>query len=150
RTHPFAVGFAVDSRLSSSHQCVGTRAHKNSGGRIGLACHRRRSGSHLQVASPALINIVSPGRRVVMSVRTANSASEKCMSRRLRPFICGFLGAVLVGTLAATPSFAQSGKIEKPDITFGVFPITNYGVVYLSMKEGFFEAEGLRVTPRVM
>ena len=45
---------------------------------------------------------------------------------------------------------AQAGKIEKPDITFGVFPITNYGVVYLSLQQGFFQDEGLNVTPRVM
>jgi NitT/TauT family transport system substrate-binding protein len=47
------------------------------------------------------------------------------------------------------PAFAQA-KVEKSDITFGVFPITNYGVVYLSIKEGFFKAEGLNITPRVM
>jgi len=51
---------------------------------------------------------------------------------------------------SSTPAAAQAGKIEKPDITFGVFPITNYGVVYLSLQQGFFEAEGLKVTPRVM
>jgi NitT/TauT family transport system substrate-binding protein len=51
---------------------------------------------------------------------------------------------------AATSSFAQSSKIEKPDIIFGVFPITNYGVVHLSLQHGFFQEEGLRVTPRVM
>ena len=45
---------------------------------------------------------------------------------------------------------AQTGKVEKPNITFGVFPITNYGVVYLSLQQGFFQAEGLNVTPRVM
>jgi NitT/TauT family transport system substrate-binding protein len=45
---------------------------------------------------------------------------------------------------------AQGGTIEKPNITFGVFPITNYGVVYLSIQQGFFQAEGLNVTPRVM
>lgn len=48
------------------------------------------------------------------------------------------------------PASAQAGKIEKPNITFGVFPITNYGVVYLSLQQGFFQAEGLNVTPRVM
>jgi NitT/TauT family transport system substrate-binding protein len=62
------------------------------------------------------------------------------------------LGALLIalGLPTATQSFAQAGKIEKPDITFGVFPITNYGVVYLSIQEGFFQSEGLRVTPRMM
>jgi NitT/TauT family transport system substrate-binding protein len=50
----------------------------------------------------------------------------------------------------ATPASAQAGKVEKPNITFGVFPITNYGVVYLSLKKGFFQAEGLNVTPRMM
>ena len=49
-----------------------------------------------------------------------------------------------------TPALAQAGKVEKPDITFGVFPITNYGVVYLSIQQGFFKEEGLNVTPRVM
>ncbi len=28
--------------------------------------------------------------------------------------------------------------------------ITNYGVVYLSLQQGFLQAEGLSVTPRVM
>ena len=48
------------------------------------------------------------------------------------------------------PATAQTAKIEKPNITFGVFPITNYGVVYLSLQQGFFQQEGLNVTPRVM
>jgi len=71
---------------------------------------------------------------------------------RFVPQIAGFLSDVPIalGTLTATQSVAQPGKLEKPEITFGVFPITNYGVVYLSIKEGFFEAEGLRVTPRMM
>src|SRR6478609_9247253 len=58
---------------------------------------------------------------------------------------------VVLGTLTSTqPATAQAGKVEKPDITFGVFPITNYGVVYLSLQQGFFKEEGLNVTPRVM
>ena len=48
------------------------------------------------------------------------------------------------------PAVSQTGKVEKPNITIGVFPITNYGVVYLSLQQGFFQAEGLNVTPRVM
>lgn len=59
-------------------------------------------------------------------------------------------GVTLGALLAAQPALAQSGRIEKPNITFGVFPITNYGVVYLSIQQGFFQAEGLNVTPRVM
>ena len=51
---------------------------------------------------------------------------------------------------ARSPPPRRPAKIEKPNITFGVFPITNYGIVYLSIKEGFFQAEGLNVTPRVM
>jgi NitT/TauT family transport system substrate-binding protein len=31
-----------------------------------------------------------------------------------------------------------------------VFAITNYGIVYLALQQGFFQAEGLNVTPRVM
>ncbi len=64
-----------------------------------------------------------------------------------KPF--GLLAA-LAALLAIQPADAQVGKIEKPNITFGVFPITNYGVVYLSLQQGFFQAEGLNVTPRVM
>jgi NitT/TauT family transport system substrate-binding protein len=60
-------------------------------------------------------------------------------------------GSVLIGgLLSSQPVASQAGKIEKPNITFGVFPITNYGVVYLSIQQGFFQAEGLNVTPRVM
>jgi NitT/TauT family transport system substrate-binding protein len=58
---------------------------------------------------------------------------------------------IVLGVVAtARTAAAQAGKIEKPNITFGVFPITNYGVVYLSIQQGFFQAEGLNVTPRVM
>jgi NitT/TauT family transport system substrate-binding protein len=84
------------------------------------------------------------------------SFTEPTMStydrRQLCRRIAFVLGALLIasGVPAATKSFAQAGKLEKTDITFGVFPITNYGVVYLSMKQGFFQAEGLNVTPRVM
>jgi NitT/TauT family transport system substrate-binding protein len=63
-----------------------------------------------------------------------------------RPALFAMLGALI----AVQPAIAQVGKIEKPNITFGVFPITNYGVVYLSLEQGFFQAEGLNVTPRVM
>src|SRR5580700_6452849 len=60
-------------------------------------------------------------------------------------------GGVLIGSLMpAPPAVAQTGKVEKPNITFGVFPITNYGVVYLSLQQGYFQQEGLNVTPRVM
>lgn len=68
-----------------------------------------------------------------------------------------FLGsraaAVLVAAclgMSVESAFAQVGKVEKPNITIGVFPITNYGVVYLSLQQGFFQAEGLNVTTRVM
>jgi NitT/TauT family transport system substrate-binding protein len=57
---------------------------------------------------------------------------------------------ITLGVPASTHSFAQPGKIEKPDITIGIFPTTNYGVIYLSIQEGFFKSEGLNVTPRIM
>ena len=66
---------------------------------------------------------------------------------------CASSAALVIASscaLTTTPALAQAGKIEKPDITFGVFPITNYGVVYLSIQQGFFKEEGLNVTPRVM
>jgi NitT/TauT family transport system substrate-binding protein len=79
------------------------------------------------------------------------------MSRRLRLPRMRFLGsraaAVLVAAclgMSVESAFAQVGKVEKPNITIGVFPITNYGVVYLSLQQGFFQAEGLNVTTRVM
>jgi len=73
--------------------------------------------------------------------------------RRYPRFSAGLTASLLValGILTSTqPSAAQAGKVEKPNITFGVFPITNYGVVYLSLQQGFFQTEGLNVTPRVM
>jgi NitT/TauT family transport system substrate-binding protein len=62
------------------------------------------------------------------------------------------LACVLLVTprLSVAPAVGQTGKPEKPNITFGVFPITNYGVVYLSLQQGFFQEEGLNVTPRGM
>ena len=57
------------------------------------------------------------------------------------------LGALVIGLGQAK---AQPAKVEKPDITIGVFPITNYGVVYLSLQQSFFKEVGLNVTPRVM
>jgi len=50
----------------------------------------------------------------------------------------------------ASPTTAFAAQVEKPNITFGVLPITNYAVVYLSVKQGFFQEEGLNVTPRMM
>src|SRR5262245_12388873 len=88
----------------------------------------------------------SPRGRIVM--RTSSTFEPMRLLRRLACFLSVVPAAL--GTPAATQSFAQSAKVEKPDITFGVFPITNYGVVYLSIQQGFFQAEGLRVTPRVM
>jgi NitT/TauT family transport system substrate-binding protein len=67
-------------------------------------------------------------------------------------FFRGWTAAALIALSAgwATHALSQPGKIEKPNITFGVYPITNYGVVYLSMQQGFFQEEGLNVTPRMM
>jgi hypothetical protein len=59
--------------------------------------------------------------------------------------------AVTLAIAAETSSTASAqARIEKPNITIGVLPITNYGVVYLAAKEGLFQAEGLNVTPRMM
>jgi NitT/TauT family transport system substrate-binding protein len=78
----------------------------------------------------------------------APGAQPRC-SRFNAYLIAGLL--VALGILTSTqPSAAQAGTVEKPNITFGVFPITNYGIVYLSLQQGFFQAEGLNVTPRVM
>src|SRR5215467_1069082 len=78
----------------------------------------------------------------------APGAQPRCSRFKTR-LLAGLL--VALGALtSAQPSAAQAAKVEKPDITFGVFPITNYGVVYLSIQQGFFQAEGLNVTPRVM
>jgi len=79
----------------------------------------------------------------------ARPNSAACAARLLAG--AALAGSVIMGSLLATPpAAAQPGPIEKPNITFGVFPITNYGVVYLSIQQGFFQAEGLNVTPRVM
>jgi NitT/TauT family transport system substrate-binding protein len=88
-----------------------------------------------------------------MSARSLLLGLPTGKARRLRPHIPGLLvgAAVALGIMtAAQAAFAEAGKVEKPNITFGVFPITNYGVVYLSLQQGFFQAEGLNVTPRVM
>jgi NitT/TauT family transport system substrate-binding protein len=85
-------------------------------------------------------------RDLVMSKERSSAAS---MLRLLS--LTAAAGAVIIGALLAAPAVvAQQGKVEKPNITFGVFPITNYGVVYLSIQQGFFQAEGLNITPRVM
>lgn len=72
--------------------------------------------------------------------------------RAARTFALYIVSALVTLQLCmiTTPALAQAGKVEKPDITFGVFPITNYGVVYLSIQQGFFKEEGFNVTPRVM
>jgi NitT/TauT family transport system substrate-binding protein len=79
-----------------------------------------------------------------MSPRYLLSAARLLGSRAATTVMALCLGANTI------PASAQTGTIEKPNITFGVFPITNYGVVYLSLKQGFFQTEGLNVTPRVM
>jgi NitT/TauT family transport system substrate-binding protein len=57
--------------------------------------------------------------------------------------------ALIIG-IGNLPASAQGNKIEKPNITFGVYPIINYGLIYLALKQGIFQQEGLNVTPRVM
>jgi NitT/TauT family transport system substrate-binding protein len=52
--------------------------------------------------------------------------------------------------LCESPAGAPAGKPEKANINFGIFPLTNYGVVYLAIQEGFFAEQGLTVTPRLM
>src|SRR5436190_21058695 len=64
--------------------------------------------------------------------------------------IATLAGGIMAASLLPAPPAHAQGPIEKPNITFGIFPITNYGVVYLSIQQGFFQAEGLNVTPRVM
>jgi hypothetical protein len=66
------------------------------------------------------------------------SISDPETLRSIRQHVAAFLSLAFI-TLSvpvATQSFAQTGKVEKPNITFGVFPITNYGVVYLSIQQG--------------
>jgi ABC-type nitrate/sulfonate/bicarbonate transport system substrate-binding protein len=82
-------------------------------------------------------------RNLVMSPELKSAASVLRLLARLAA-----AGAVMIGTLLAAPAAVAQGKVEKPNITFGVFPITNCGVVYLSIQQGFFQAEGLNVTPR--
>lgn len=53
-----------------------------------------------------------------------------------------------LGIVSSPNAFAAA--LEKPNITFGVLPITNYAVIYLALKQGFFQEEGLNVTPRMM
>jgi NitT/TauT family transport system substrate-binding protein len=57
---------------------------------------------------------------------------------------------ILTMTGGTSSTALAQGQVEKPNITFGVLPITNYAVVYLALKEGLFQAEGLNVTPRKM
>jgi NitT/TauT family transport system substrate-binding protein len=71
------------------------------------------------------------------------------MRRQAGSAFAAFALAALAA-FASSPARAQAGKVEKPNITFGVFPITNYGVVYLALQQGYFQEEGLNVTPRVM
>jgi NitT/TauT family transport system substrate-binding protein len=71
----------------------------------------------------------------------------RTLSRSIHACVAAVLAALLLPGAALQ---AQTAKPEKANITFGVLPITNYSVVYLSLKEGFFQAEGLNVTPRMM
>jgi hypothetical protein len=82
--------------------------------------------------------------------RSIKHSDERIESRRRPPGIRAGLLALACALVAVAPAAAQTGKPEKANITFGVFPITNYGVVYLSLQQGFFQQEGLNVTPRVM
>ncbi len=68
---------------------------------------------------------------------------------RIPTLLVGVFTALSLPTMERS-GYSQTANIEKPNITFGVFPITNYGVVYLSLQQGFFKEEGLNVTPRVM
>jgi NitT/TauT family transport system substrate-binding protein len=69
---------------------------------------------------------------------------------RVRVLVVRLATAVSALILFSAASIAQTGKPEKPNITFGVLPVTNYAVVYLTLKEGYFQQEGLNVTPRMM
>jgi NitT/TauT family transport system substrate-binding protein len=85
-------------------------------------------------------------------IRPSMLSNKRIESRRRRgiPAVMLALACLLAAPAAVRHAVAQTGKPEKPNITFGVFPITNYGVVYLSLQKGFFQEEGLNVTPRVM
>ncbi len=95
-----------------------------------------------QVAALRKVNLIKENRHACQS---PNSVSYDiwpvARSAGALPVLLAHC-SIATGVPTATPSFAQAGKIEKPDITFGVFPITNYGVVYLSIQQGFFQAEG--------
>jgi len=66
--------------------------------------------------------------------------------RKLRNAAVSVLAISAFGGVA----WAQSGAIEKPNLTVGVFPLTDYSAFFLGLKEGFFIEEGLNVTPRMM
>jgi len=88
-------------------------------------------------------------------VRASNGCGPSCRRWGIRAAVWTAVLALAFALLVAppvsvAPAGAQTSGPEKPNITFGVFPITNYGVVYLALQQGFFQAEGLNVTPRVM
>ncbi|TRW44247.1 ABC transporter substrate-binding protein [Georgenia yuyongxinii] len=51
---------------------------------------------------------------------------------------------------ATTAPEASDGAPEVTDLTVGVVPVVDHAAVYIANQEGFFEEEGLTVTPQVM
>ncbi|GAA1648677.1 ABC transporter substrate-binding protein [Georgenia ruanii] len=51
---------------------------------------------------------------------------------------------------AAPSASADGGAPEVTDLTVGVVPVIDHAAVYIANQEGFFEEEGLTVTPQVM
>src|SRR5262249_41571670 len=147
RPYPIPVCLAVDHGLSSPHRHAPAPARSHSRDRLRLA--RKWHADRRYVHDASEMNRTDPRNLVMSRERNSRELKSAAAPRLLSRLAAA--GAVMIGLLlAATAAVAQQGKVEKPNITFGVFPITNYGVVYLSIQQGFFQAEGLNVTPRVM
>jgi NitT/TauT family transport system substrate-binding protein len=67
-------------------------------------------------------------------------------------FLAGCAGqsASTTGDSGSTPAAQPTGAPETTDITFGILPTPDYAPIQIALDKGFFEDEGLTVTPEVI
>jgi NitT/TauT family transport system substrate-binding protein len=63
---------------------------------------------------------------------------------------CGLLGGEDDSNSGSDSGDSGNGKLEQTDITVGVLPVVDVGPFYLALEKGYFEDEGLNVTPEVL
>ena len=115
----------------------------------GCACGQHRSAAEHDAALIDTSDSEALGSRVVENAVMRALFPEDALRRRFIKAVGASTALAAVSTLfplgAAKEAFAQSGRIEKPNLKVGFIPITCGTPIIMSQPMGFYGRQGLNV-----